>query len=129
MTAVVETQQERVTFWCSFEGRPSNQRVNCGGGEKHIDGAGKVYNTPYHEAEFIAGKFSTDDPVKIAALRKIARDGASGITEDHELYLSRTLPPEKQVDRLKMKLDEANRLRAQLEQTNAQNEKLLAKKG
>jgi len=118
-TEVDEVKQEAVTFWCHFEGRPSNQRINCGGGEKHVDGEGKVYTTPYHEAEFLYGKCTVSDPTRIAALRKLAKDRNSGITEDHEAYLMATLPKEKQIQRLQSQLNETNRLKAELEKANA----------
>ena len=110
----IAIEPETATFYCAREGKGSNMRVYISGGEKHKDGAGKIFLTAMKEAQFNAGIYHTSDPEVIATLRRRAKDVATCLTEDYETYLEWVTPPEKQVTRLKAKLaaatDDRNRL-------------------
>lgn len=117
--APVPDSPGKVTFYCAIEGKGSNQRIPIGGARQK-DSNGRILQSDFRLAEFTEGICRTDDPVKIAVLRRMASDPATGITEDREAYLDKVVPPERQVKRLEQQLAESraetNRLRERLSQ-------------
>lgn len=115
---------QKVTFYCAVEGRPSNQQIPCGG-HREKDGAGRIVAAPFRVLAFVEGilRLDADDEDGIRILRKLAKDKATGITEDREAYLDKVIPPERQVKRLEQQLAESreseNRLREQLRKGGA----------
>lgn len=122
----VETASEPVqkatirTFYCWNEKEPSSQTINISGGERIRDGNGRIYGTAHREVRFNKGllKLDPDDTQAISVLEKMAKDPATGVTEDYELYLTKTLEPERNASRahalLAKKDQEIDDLKAQL---------------
>jgi hypothetical protein len=101
-----EVQQEPVTFYMTAGQRadkdggfyPSSAIIRISGGERLMSKDGARFIAPMKEARFSNGQFSTDDPETIAMLRKLAQSD-SNLTEDYEVYVSRTLTKDQRIKR------------------------------
>ena len=119
---------EPITFFAYKEGPddktpfiPCSLTVVVDPGGRHKDGKGVVYQEAATFVQFNKqGIARVSDSKQLAVLRKLATPG-SGITEDYEEFMSRTLPSARQAGRLQKQLEaaqeETNRLKEQMRQS------------
>ena len=124
-----------VTFY-SWMGRDAKGRAHASCQVVHISGGtrgktdgGMMVGIPVVEARFNNGVCTTDNPEIIKELRRLAKDGKTSITEDHELYLSKTLSAEDQMKRATVAGNVAQEQNRELVQENNRLRQLLEKQG
>ncbi len=126
MSTAVPEVQPVVTFFAYKDGPsdkepfiPCSLTVAVEPGGRYKAGDGRVYQEPSAFVQFNRqGVARVSNPGHIATLRRLAVPG-SGITEDYEEFMSKTLPSERQAARLKQQLaaatEETNRLKEQMQ--------------
>lgn len=128
-----------VTFY-NWLGRDSKGRahatcqvIHISGGTRYKTDGGKMVGEPVVEARFANGICTTDNPEIIKELRRLAKDGATSITEDHGLYLSKIMTAEERLNRGLIRDEKATAAaKAETEsvkQENTRLRKLLEKQG